>query len=330
MKEYKILNRQRFADGIYSIVSLRFEDRMLIMKWRNEQIYHLRQNELLTLKDQNDYFATVVAKLFEQNEPNQILFSFLENDVCIGYGGLVHINWTDKNAEISFVMNTSLEKDFFQFHWKNYLRLIEKVAFQELKFHKIFTYAFDLRPNLYRALESVGFSKEAVLKEHCFFDGEYHDVIIHSKKKNDSIELCLATFDDAQLLFDWANDKLVRHNSLSTKPILLDTHLKWLSHKLNSESKIYLLRFNKTSVGQIRFDFIDDFWFIDYSIDEKYRGKGFGKILIELGMLNFRQGDTFKAVVKKENISSLRIFQKLGFEGLEADSDIITFVKKIN
>lgn len=45
------------------------------MKWRNEQIYHLRQAKPLTKEDQNAYFENVVAKLFEDDHPNQILFS---------------------------------------------------------------------------------------------------------------------------------------------------------------------------------------------------------------------------------------------------------------
>ena len=73
-------------------------------------MYHLRQDKPLTEEDQEAYFLNVVAKLFEQERPNQLLFSFLDGDKCIGYGGLVHINWIDKNAEISFIMNTSLEK----------------------------------------------------------------------------------------------------------------------------------------------------------------------------------------------------------------------------
>ncbi|WP_369765659.1 GNAT family N-acetyltransferase [Flavobacterium sp. WC2429] len=181
MNSYKVLNKQVFSNGNYSIVPIRFEDRMDIMKWRNEQIYHLRQNKPLTLEDQEKYFNNVVAKLFDQEQPNQLLFSYLENGVCIGYGGLVHINWIDRNAEISFVMNTILEINDFQDNWINYLKIIEKVAFDDLKFHKIFTYAFDLRPHLYQALEKADFTKEAQLKEHCFFDGNYIDVVIHSK-----------------------------------------------------------------------------------------------------------------------------------------------------
>lgn len=183
MNSYKALNNQVFSNGNYSIVPIRFEDRMDIMKWRNEQIYHLRQSKPLTIEDQNSYFENTVAKLFDQEQPNQILFSYLENNVCIGYGGLVHINWIDKNAEISFIMDTELEGNFFQLHWMNYLSLIEKVAFEELKFHKIYTYAFDLRPHLYKVFTDSGFMEEARLKEHCFFENKFIDVVIHCKIK---------------------------------------------------------------------------------------------------------------------------------------------------
>lgn len=181
MSSYKVLNKQSFSNGNYSIVPIRTKDKLDIMKWRNEQIYHLRQNKLLTDEDQVRYFETVVKRLFDEQQPNQLLFSYLEYDKCIGYGGLVHINWIDKNAEISFIINTELENKFFQLHWVTYLGLIEHLAFEELGLHKIFIYAFDLRPHLYSAVEVAGFVKEAVLKEHCFFQGEYKDVVIHSK-----------------------------------------------------------------------------------------------------------------------------------------------------
>jgi RimJ/RimL family protein N-acetyltransferase len=181
MKSYSCLENQIFQSDKYKIVPLRYEDRFDILKWRNEQIYHLRQSKQLTVEDQETYFITVVDALFNQDQPSQILFSCIENDVCIGYGGLVHINWIDKNAEISFIMDTALEKDNFHANWTKYLSLIEKVSFKDLKFHKIFTYAFDLRPHLYLALQDGGFIEETRLKEHCFFDGKYIDVVIHSK-----------------------------------------------------------------------------------------------------------------------------------------------------
>jgi RimJ/RimL family protein N-acetyltransferase len=180
MNTYKALNKQVFSERKHSIVPIRMSDRYDILKWRNEQMYHLRQSKPLTIEDQDNYFNTVVLELFEKEKPNQILFSFLENDICIGYGGLVHINWVDKHAEISFIMNTELEDLFFSYYWKVYLNLIEVVA-RSLKLHKIFTFAYDIRPRLYESLLSSGFYKEARLKDHTYFNNEYKDVLIHTK-----------------------------------------------------------------------------------------------------------------------------------------------------
>lgn len=184
MSTYKVLQQQVFSEGRYSIVPIRSEDRWAIMKWRNEQIYHLRQDRPLTGEDQDRYFSQVVAALFGQDAPGQLLFSYLEDDTCIGYGGLVHINWADKHAEISFIMDTELEKEHFSRHWNIYLDLLERLAFAELGLHKIFTYAFDLRPHLYPIFEAHGFSRDARLREHILYNGRYVDVIIHSKLNN--------------------------------------------------------------------------------------------------------------------------------------------------
>ena len=180
MPNYICLQQQEQHHGDFSIVPLRYEDRFSIMKWRNEQIYHLRQARPLTEDDQQRYFDNVVAKLYDNPKPDQILFSYLEKGACIGYGGLVHINWIDWNGEISFIMDTQLEAEHFQEHWSNWLSMLKKVAFDDLGLHKIYTYAFDLRPHLYTALETNGFIREATLKEHCLFQGEYKDVVIHS------------------------------------------------------------------------------------------------------------------------------------------------------
>lgn len=179
--KYICLNENEFLSEQFKIVPLRFQDRIKIMKWRNDQLYHLRQNKPLTIEDQENYFNNVILKLFKQQQPKQILFSFLKNNVCIGYGGLVHINWIDKNAEISFLINTDLEKNNFEKYWHLFLKLIEKVAFKELKFHKIYTWSFDLRPKLYSTLLKANYIEEARLSKHCLFQNSYIDVLIHSK-----------------------------------------------------------------------------------------------------------------------------------------------------
>ena len=82
-------------------------------------------------------------------------------------------------------MNTDLENEYFSMHWKIFLGLIEQVAFKDLKLFKIFTYAFDLRPKLYKVLEKESWLKEAVLKRHFYLNGKFKDIIIHSKFRNE-------------------------------------------------------------------------------------------------------------------------------------------------
>lgn len=330
MNSYKILDKQIFSNKNYSIVPIRFEDRNEIMKWRNEQIYHLRQAKPLTQENQDYYFSKIVSTLFEQEQPSQLLFSYLEDDVCIGYGGLVHINWIDKHAEISFVMNTELEKTDFGKHWQTYLGLIEQIAFDELNFHKIFTYAFDLRPHLYTTIEEVGYKKEGILKEHCLFHGEYKDVIIHSKISRKKTHLKSAKEEDAQLLFEWANDSLVRNNSFNSEPIKWGNHIKWFLNKLNSsDSNIFILCHNFTPIGQVRLDFVNGYWEIDYSIVKKYRGKGFGEKIIQLVSEKLDKNTSLKGLVKKENIASSKVFKKLKFEENIENESTLCYTLKI-
>ena len=82
MREYKCLSKQTYTSNEYQIVPIRDEDKYDIMQWRNEQIYHLRQSKPLDKESQDYYFKNVIASLFEKAYPDQILFSYLENEKC--------------------------------------------------------------------------------------------------------------------------------------------------------------------------------------------------------------------------------------------------------
>ena len=198
-RKYKPLKKQVFSAGDYKIVPIRDKDKYEIMKWRNEQMYHLRQNEILTKEKQEEYFKKVVAGLFEKEKPEQILFSYLKNDQCNGYGGLVHIDWEQKTAELSFIMDTRLEKNEFEKHWLQFVRLIKQVAFGELNFKYIFTYAFDLRPHLYPVLEKAGFQQVKRLKNEIEIDGKKTDVVIHQLKA-ETMNILFLGYTDSPLI----------------------------------------------------------------------------------------------------------------------------------
>ena len=71
MNSYKVLKKQLFSLNEYSIIPIRYEDRLSILKWRNEQIYHLRQDKLLTKNDQDWPADTKV--LTDQYSPANLL-----------------------------------------------------------------------------------------------------------------------------------------------------------------------------------------------------------------------------------------------------------------
>ena len=119
--------------------------------------------------------------------------------------------------------------------------------------------------------------------------------------------------NDCELLFNWANDFKVRTNSISKDPILWENHEKWFFEKINSDkSKIYILEIAGNPVGQIRFDYQNNSWVIDYSISSEMRGKGLGKILVNMSLPYFK-GYNIAAFVHVTNYSSQAVFNQLNF-----------------
>lgn len=137
----------------------------------------------------------------------------------------------------------------------------------------------------------------------------------------DFLNIRSALITDLVIYFNWVNEKVVRKNSFNSKKITLYDHKKWYLNKLKSKNA-HLLIFEKESIpiGQIRFDIKDNIAHVDYSIDKKHRGKGFGGILLKMGIehiindLEIKNIVSFKAEVKTSNISSIKIFENNGFK----------------
>ena len=168
MTTYRPLPPADFRWKNYQLVPIRYEDREPIRAWRNAQLEVLRQAEPLTAEQQDTYFQRVVLPQFEQEQPGQLLFSLLQNDQLVAYGGLVHISWRDLRAEVSFLADPvrAAEPDTYRRDFRAHLRLLGQVAFAELKFNRLFTETYDIRPAHVAILEEVGFQLEGRLRQH--------------------------------------------------------------------------------------------------------------------------------------------------------------------
>ena len=334
-KQYKCLQQNEFVEGDYKLVPIRYEDRLDIMTWRNEQIYHLRQPTPLTPELQEIYFNQIVAPLFEQDQPNQLLFSYQKEDKTIGYGGLVHINWIERTAEVSFIIKTSLEKDEFEWHWSKYLNLLKRIGFGDLRFIALNTYAFDLRPNLYPILEKNGFVLKAHLKGEITINEKKVDVFIH-ECVNPVFFLTIrkVTDSDSKLIFNWSNDPLVRDQSFNSKSIDFDSHQKWFLEKSQNDNSLLLINsLGDNNLGLVRFEVENDKCIIGIVLDKKFRGKGFAPLMLRKSSAYYFKKFTppIFAYIKKSNIASIRSFEKAGynlFDEIEVD-DYRTLVYKL-
>ena len=141
----------------------------------------LRQNTELTDEAQEVYFQTIIKSAFSLAHPPQLLFSFLKQDECIGYGGLVHIDWASLRAEVSFLLETERSKNYalYREEFAIFLHLIKELTFKELRFHRLFTETFDIRPLHILVLEANGFLFEGRMKEHVYIENQFVDSLIH-------------------------------------------------------------------------------------------------------------------------------------------------------
>jgi RimJ/RimL family protein N-acetyltransferase len=168
------------ADGRYQLRPIHWDDRDAIRGWRNAQIDVLRQHKPLSASDQDNYFSNTVLPQLSQEQPDQILFAFLEDSKLVGYGGFVHIVWPDHAAEVSFLTNTNRsEQHIFSQDWSEYLNLLVQLA-EEIGLNRLTTETYSIRPKLIEILENFGFVQEGILREHHLISDSPVDSFSHA------------------------------------------------------------------------------------------------------------------------------------------------------
>jgi UDP-2,4-diacetamido-2,4,6-trideoxy-beta-L-altropyranose hydrolase len=145
-------------------------------------------------------------------------------------------------------------------------------------------------------------------------------------------QLRSANHEDLSLLYDWANDELVRLNSFQKDKIDFSEHETWFNKKINNDnSHILILHIGKMNMGVIRFEIDKTTAIINYSVDTNYRGQGLGRLLLQLGEEYLKERCEFVTQlighVKPNNIASIKSFE--GYEKTMENNHIV-FIKMIH
>lgn len=150
---------------------------------------------------------------------------------------------------------------------------------------------------------------------------------------DNQLYLRFVDLDDKDLLLGWANDSTLRKNSFNTETISSEAHERWFHKVLNTNNiKFFMMMNGNIPVGQIRLEVKDDIGIVSYSIAEKYRGLGYGKLIVKQlenwVRDHFDAGFTIIGLVKKSNRISRNLFETLDYE-INEKEEYIEYLKKL-
>jgi len=141
-----------------------------------------------------------------------------------------------------------------------------------------------------------------------------------------SIQLRLATKNDAELLFTWRNDIETRRASHNMTPVEPDSHIAWLLDVLEDPHRRLMIAEEKgVPVGTVRADFSLDGWELSWTVSPLARGRGVAKkMVVEIAS---EIKDPIRAEVKVGNRGSAKIARYAGMH-LERKSDGILYFQR--
>jgi len=141
----------------------------------------------------------------------------------------------------------------------------------------------------------------------------------HMRLDRECIGLRVARKGDSRLLWQWRNDPRVRRSSFSTRSVRWDEHVKWFESRLSdSQCVIYIaMTKGRVPIGQVRYDLRGNHAIASVSLDQQFRGKGFGSSVLRLAskkLFKARNVRLIHAYVKRGNKASVAAFAKAGYE----------------
>lgn len=141
-----------------------------------------------------------------------------------------------------------------------------------------------------------------------------------------------ATIDDALDVLDWRNDPHTRAMSREAAIVDRQAHLDWFARAVEDPSRLLLMgEADGDRIGMVRFDRVGETWEVSINVAPRARGRGLGAPLLD-GALKVFAGlhpdATILAVIKPENVASLRLFEGLGFQPEGGDGALLHFSRR--
>lgn len=171
---------------------LKKKDLKWIIDLRNQNIVYLRQSKFLSLKDQKKWFKKSndlywMIKYTMKNEYSLEEIEKGKSDYDLNFPveknhgiiGITHLDFINKHAELSYLLQS------FNIKCDDMVKQIINFGFLNLGLNKLYNETYDFDDFKNALWIRLGFKRSAVLEDHVFHDGKFHDSFIYSMKKEE-------------------------------------------------------------------------------------------------------------------------------------------------
>jgi RimJ/RimL family protein N-acetyltransferase len=145
----------------------RMEDAALVSAWRNDARQTLRTTGFSTIDLQEKFIESLDPKVHR-------FFSFLDGGSLVAFGGLTDIQWENRMAEISLIVDPDCQRSGFG---SEAVDMILDEAFNKLNLNTVFGECYKCNPAVdfwFRLVQKYE-GHTSILPNRKFWNGEYHD-----------------------------------------------------------------------------------------------------------------------------------------------------------
>jgi len=131
-----------------------------------------------------------------------------------------------------------------------------------------------------------------------------------------------ATRSDSELILTWRNSPSARKVSQSANELSEAEHAIWFESRIDrlSSEPFWIMSKGGKDVGFVRLDFSDNeptSFVVSIFVEPEFRSVGIGKQMLGLALNSIRAEHgvyQYRAVIKRDNPGSIKLFEGFGFE----------------
>lgn len=127
---------------------------------------------------------------------------------------------------------------------------------------------------------------------------------------------------DSDLILSWRNSASARNVSKTTNELNEGEHKKWFETRIRGLAfePFWIMSTGGLDIGFVRLDFLDnkrDTFVVSIFVDPEFRKMGFAKQMLKLAFDSASADHKiyqFLAVIRRDNLDSIKLFESFGFE----------------